>query len=107
RVEALALDQILTEEERSRLRLIKLDIEGAEAPVMRRFLDTFDLFPNLEHLIVEVSPSEEWDDIFQRMRAAVFAAYLIANSYSREWYIKRRHELTPLLLINQIPGVQS
>jgi FkbM family methyltransferase len=106
-VEALALDQILTTAERSRLRLIKLDIEGAEAPVLRRLLDTLDLYPDLLHLIVEVSPSEEWYDIFQRVRAAGFAAYLIENSYSREWYIKRRHQLTPLLPIDNVPRAQS
>jgi FkbM family methyltransferase len=47
-VDALPLDQILTVEERSRLLPIKLDIEGGEVPVMRRFLDTLELYPDFD-----------------------------------------------------------
>jgi FkbM family methyltransferase len=106
-VEAAALDQILTAEERSRLRLIKMDIEGAETPVMARLLDTLDLYPNLLYLIVEVSFSEQSCDIFHRMRAAGFSTYLIENSYNRDWYIKGRHQLTPLLSVDDLPRAQS
>jgi FkbM family methyltransferase len=106
-VEALPLDQILTVEERSRVRLIKIDIEGAEGPVMRRFLDTIRLYPESVSLVVEVSPSEEWINIFQRMQSVGFSAYLIENSYDRDWYIKRRHQLTALEPINKIPESQT
>jgi FkbM family methyltransferase len=106
-VEALPLDQILTVEERSRVRLIKIDIEGAEGPVMRRFLDTIELYPDSVSLIVEVAPSEEWINIFQRLQSAGFNAYLIENSYSRDWYIKQRHQLTALQPINKIPASQT
>jgi FkbM family methyltransferase len=106
-VEALPLDQILTAEERSRLRLIKMDIEGAEAPVMRRFLDTLDLYPDSVHLIVEMSPSEEWPNVFHRMRDAGFAAYSIENPYERMWYLKRRRQLTPIRVISDLPGEQT
>ena len=106
-VEALPLDQILTVSERSRLRLIKMDIEGGEAPVMHRFLDTLGLYPDSLALIVEVSPSGEWPDIFQRMRSAGFSAYFIENSYSRQWYIKQRHQLTPLRPLDSVPNCQA
>jgi FkbM family methyltransferase len=106
-VEALPLDQILTVEERSGLRLIKMDIEGGEGPVMRRFLDTLELYPDFVNLIVEVTPSEEWSGIFRRMRSAGFSAYLIENSYSREWYIKQRHQLMPVQPIQDIPTDQE
>ena len=106
-VEALPLDQILTIEERSRLRLIKMDIEGGEMPVMRRLLDTLELYPDYLSLIVEVSPSDEWHDVFQRMLSAGFSAYFIENSYSRQWYIKQRHELTPLRPLDSLPNYQS
>ena len=106
-VEALPLDQILTVEERSRLRLIKIDIEGGEVPVMRRFLDTLELYPDFVTLIVEAAPSDEWPDIFQRMRSAGFSAYFIENSYCRQWYIKQRHKLTPLQPLDSVPKCQS
>ncbi|MBI5265029.1 MAG: FkbM family methyltransferase [Bradyrhizobium sp.] len=106
-VEALPLDQILTVEERSRLRLIKMDIEGGEVPVMHRFLDTLELYPDFVTLIVEVAPCDEWPDIFQRMRAAGFSAYFIENSYNRQWYIKQRHQLTPLQRLDGVPNYQA
>jgi FkbM family methyltransferase len=106
-VEALPLDQILTANERSRLRLVKMDIEGGEVPVMRRFLDTLELYPDFMSLIVEVAPSGEWPEIFQRMRSAGFSAYFIENSYSRQWYIKQRHQLTPLQPLDSLPKCQT
>ena len=102
-VKALPLDEILTAEERSRLKLIKIDIEGGEGPVVRRFLDTLDLYRPDVALIVEVSPSDEWREIFERMRNAGFAAFVIANSYSRDWYLKHRHQITPPAPIVQPP----
>lgn len=106
-VEALPLDEILTASERSKVRLIKMDIEGGEVPVMRRFLDTMELYPDSVCLIVEAAPSFEWPEIFQRMRAAGFSAYFIENSYDRQWYIKQRHELTPLRLLESFPDYQA
>jgi FkbM family methyltransferase len=106
-VDALPLDQILTVEERSRLLPIKLDIEGGEVPVMRRFLDTLELYPDFVTLIVEAAPTDEWPDIFQRMRSAGFSAYFIENSYCRQWYIKQRHKLTPLQPLDSVPKCQS
>ena len=44
-IEALPLDQILTLEEIGRLRLIKIDIEGLEPPVLRQLLDKLSLYP--------------------------------------------------------------
>jgi FkbM family methyltransferase len=106
-VEALPLDKILTVEERSRLRLIKMDIEGGEVRVMRRLLDTLELYPDFLSVIVEAAPSDEWPDIFQRMRSAGFSAYFIENSYSRQWYIKQRHQLTPLEPLDSLPKYQA
>jgi FkbM family methyltransferase len=107
KVPALPLDQILTAEERERLRHIKIDIEGGEPPVMRRFLDTLEIYPATISLIVEVSPSEEWSDIFRRMRAAGFSTCFIESCYDREWYLRRRHRLTPVRPIEELPSVQA
>ena len=41
------------------------------------------------------------------MRAAGFSAYFIENSYDRQWYIKQRHELTPLRLLESFPDYQA
>ena len=56
-VEALPLSTT-TSEERTRLRLIKLDIEGAEPAVMREVLDTLAMYPRRLAIIVEANPHE-------------------------------------------------
>ena len=82
-VEGIPIDHILTCKERSRLRLIKMDIEGGELPVLRRLLQTLELYPAEIDLIVEVSTWEDangWSDVFARLRDAGFRAYLIEKS---------------------------
>jgi FkbM family methyltransferase len=92
-VDAMPLDKILTADEISRLRLIKMDVEGAEPPILQNLLDALPLFPPTMDIIVEVSPHDDhaaWQSVFDRMRAAGFFAYEIENSYSIEWYLRWR-----------------
>jgi FkbM family methyltransferase len=108
-VASAPLDHILTAEERSRLRLIKIDIEGAELPVLRRFLDTVDLYPATVEVIVEASPQDDppaWSDVFARMQAAGFHPYFIENRYDYEWYLNWRQPSPPRRL-EQLPSEQS
>jgi FkbM family methyltransferase len=99
---ALPLDEILTAEERSRVRLIKIDIEGAEAPVLHRFLDTLDLYSEQVSVIVEVSPQDQsgssWPELFGRFCKAGFTAYAIRNDYDCWSYLRWTEPLTPTLL---------
>lgn len=55
-VDALPLDRILRPQEVARLRLIKLDIEGAEPPVLRQILARLAHYPARMDIIVEASP---------------------------------------------------
>jgi FkbM family methyltransferase len=104
-VDTQPLDEILTEAERGRLKLIKMDIEGAEGPVMRRLIETLHLYPEDLSILVEISPSEESPAIFREMQDAGFAAYAIHNDYTRKYYLKERRELVPLeLLVSAPPG---
>lgn len=102
-VEALPLDQILTGEECERVALIKIDIEGAEPPVMRRLLATLDLYPRLQSVVVEISPDDQWASIFAEMRAQGFSAFAIPNDYSRSYYLAspKPEPLMPLLALPQ------
>ncbi|MDB5406165.1 MAG: FkbM family methyltransferase [Rhodospirillales bacterium] len=107
-VECAPLDHVLTAEERARLRLIKMDIEGGELPVLRRFLDTIDLYPKTVQLIVEASAQDEpqgWSDVFMRMQAAGFRAYLIPNGYDYDFYMNWR-EASPLEPLAELPPEQ-
>jgi FkbM family methyltransferase len=107
-VESIPIDHILTCEERSRLRLIKMDIEGGELPVLRRFLQTIDLYPAEIDLIVEVSTWEDphgWSDVFAQLRGAGFRAYLIENLYGYDAYSNWRGP-APLPMVEEAPSGQ-
>lgn len=82
-VEALPLDHILTADEVKRTRLIKIDIEGAEPPVVERLLDTLALYSPELLVAVEANPLEnpQWNGLFDRFRAAGFKAYDLGNDY--------------------------
>jgi FkbM family methyltransferase len=90
-VEAAPIDQILTADEISRVRLIKLDIEGGEPPVLLRILETLDLYPSDMQIVTEVSREDDtWDTVLSMMKARDFAAYRIENFYTTRWYLDWR-----------------
>jgi FkbM family methyltransferase len=101
KVDALPLDELLTEDERKNLRLIKMDIEGGEPIVLRRFLKTVEMYGSRTCLIVEASPQFDrasWMELFDGFRAAGFSAYGIENSYSPVWYLNWRKPAAPHFL---------
>jgi len=101
KVEALPLDELLTEDERKNLRLIKMDIEGGEPIVLKRFLKTVEMYGARTCLIVEASPQFDrasWVELFEGFRAAGFSAYGIENPYSPVWYLNWRKPAAPRFL---------
>jgi FkbM family methyltransferase len=106
-VDALPVDQILTAEERSRVKLIKIDVEGAECSVMRGIIGALSTYPSDMQIIVEMASSQaEAVTIFDAMLAAGFTAYAIQNAYSYAWYLKWRGPNPPLLL-SSLPNEQT
>lgn len=96
-VEALPLAEILKPDELSRLRLIKMDVEGAEPPILRHLLEQLSRYPATMDIVVEASPDDDleaWRDVFGRMRAAGFTAWAIENDYELEWYLRWRRPAT-------------
>ena len=92
-VEALPLEQILTPDELARLRLIKMDVEGAEPPILRHLLGQLATYPATMDIVVEASPDDDlkaWRAVFDQMRAAGFTAWAIENDYELEWYLRWR-----------------
>ncbi len=92
-VDALPLDGILTAEEIRKLRLIKMDVEGAEPPILRHLLDGLASYPPTMDIVVEASPEDDpaaWRDVFARLRAAGFSAWAIDNDYELDWYLRWR-----------------
>jgi FkbM family methyltransferase len=103
---ALPLGDIITAEEMSRTRLIKIDAEGAEAPIVADILDHVGEYPPSMELVVEADPElADWADLLARLAAAGFSAWRIANRYDPAWYEQRR-DFTPLRRIDKPPAEQ-
>jgi len=68
-VDALPLEQTLKPDEIAHLRLIKIDVEGAEPPILRDLLANLAIYPTTMDIVVEASPDdgfEAWRDVFER-----------------------------------------
>jgi FkbM family methyltransferase len=109
KVVALPLDQILTEGELQRVRLIKIDVEGAEPAILRQIAETIQRYPRGIEILVECTlkdNSQEWDVIFAVLFSAGFSAYAIENEYSTAWYLRWRFpsDLQPL---SSLPSGQT
>lgn len=108
-VEALPLEEILRPDEIARLRLIKLDVEGAEPPILLRLIGELARYPKAMDIVVEASPADDaaaWQAVFDGLRAAGFRAFAIENSYELEWYLARRQP-SPLAERFDVPQGQQ
>ena len=106
-VPALPLADILTDEELSEVSLIKIDIEGAEVPVVRQLLDDWQRFPNLRSLVVEASTADnpEWRQLFDRLKTMGFSAFDLHNDY--DWLSMLDGERRKPTYLEQLPGIQT
>jgi len=107
RVEARPLHQILTDDELQRLRLVKVDIEGSEPPVMRSMLDNLERYSGRMEIVVEASPSAEWAPLFHRFLEAGFQAFAVPNNYAIDAYMRHRDDLEPPTRIHALPARQT
>lgn len=108
-VAALPLDQILTAEELQRVQLIKIDVEGAEAPILRQLAAAIHRYPRDTEIIVECNPADNaplWQDILAAFFKAGFHAFGIRNDYSAAWYLQWRRP-APLCRLSSLPPGQT
>ena len=84
-VSGIAMADALLPEERSRLRLIKIDIEGAEQPLLEYFLVSLSQYRDDLEIIVEIDPTmyrgATLTEIFERFAALGFKAWRVPNAY--------------------------
>ena len=106
-VQGLPVTDMLTPEELARVSLIKIDIEGGEAPVIRHFLDNIEQFPRFPAVAVEASVGEvpEWAELFDRFRALGYQAYDLHNDY--DWLSLMNAEERPPTLLERLPATQT
>jgi FkbM family methyltransferase len=91
-VRAAPLRSLLEPSELTRARLLKIDVEGAELPVLLDLLSNLDAFsPNME-IVVEVTPvglqemGMTFEELVRRFEAHGFAWYTLDNDYSLASY---------------------
>jgi FkbM family methyltransferase len=94
-VEAWPLADILTEDELSRARLVKIDLEGGEFAAVRGLAQALETMrPDVE-LVVEVSPSslarqgESAEELVSLLRRYGFNVYRLENDYDPSSYVNR------------------
>jgi FkbM family methyltransferase len=99
---ALPLDDVLAPAERPSLRMIKIDVEGAEPDVVRGMTDLIRHAPEELEVLVELSP--DWwadqtltvSDLLQPFLDAGFKIYEIKNSYWPWRYLWPRSVARPM-----------
>lgn len=110
-VRCAPLGRIAMAEEMARARLIKIDVEGAELPVLSDILANINAFRNDVEIVAELSLGE---DNAQRMRigelleafgAAGFRAFALENDYSDAAYLNRLKPALPVRL-DRLPATQ-
>ena len=106
-VDARPLAQILTPAEMHGVRLVKIDVEGAEPMILNNILDEIEVFPASMDLIVEsaLDDSEVSSQVFSRMTQAGYYAYAVENDYEKDRYLSNR-PLSPLVFTDTAPLTQ-
>jgi FkbM family methyltransferase len=92
-IPAMSLRDILTDEEMSSARLIKIDVEGLEGPVVRGLLPGLPSCREDLELVLEVNgmPTSEGElvsDIVEQLRGYGFNVYEIPNPYWPASYVE-------------------
>jgi FkbM family methyltransferase len=99
-VRAAPLETILSTDEISRVSFIKIDVEGAEGPILAHFLETLNLYPADVQILVEMAEPIPEDEaklqaMFQNFLSAGFRAYGFDNRYDINWYLNWRFPAPP------------
>ena len=83
---AAPLLDLLEPGERTRVRLVKIDVEGAELPILLDLLDHLADYPDRLEVVVEVAPDE--------MRAAGTPVEALVARFAEHgfhWYVLENH----------------
>lgn len=111
---SVPLTDILSQDERERLRLIKIDVEGGEVPILNDLIATIDHYSHELEILVEVTQddtihsSKEIPKIFSQFSELGFRAYSIPNSYDRlEDYLNFPGIRPPIRITSAIRGQQD
>jgi FkbM family methyltransferase len=113
RVSALPLGSILRPDEKDRLRLIKIDVEGAEGPIMQNLFETIDEYPETLEIVCEMSVSDKLaqspsvNTLIERFALAGFRAFSVTNSYELSSYLSFKHPQAPEPIVAPVMAQQD
>jgi FkbM family methyltransferase len=106
-VQGIPLADALAAADRARLKLIKIDIEGAELAVLHELADTICSYSDELEILVEVWPKPGLDDVFAKFKKLGFAAWAVENSYDVvEAYLNFDKARAPVRLSN-VPMIEQ
>ena len=89
-VAAAPLSEMLTDDELKRTRMVKIDVEGAEAAVLRGLLPAIDGLRDDALIVCEVTPElGDWNAIREMLEAHGFGSRMIENDYTGRAYFGR------------------
>lgn len=103
-VRAVPACDLLSADELKRCRVIKIDVEGGESPILENLLANLDRFAKSTELVVEISPRDveaafgSVDELLQRFRRAGYATYYLENDYGYRAYRAGTPVIPPKLL---------
>ena len=90
-VEGMPLSEILADDEISTVRLIKIDVEGAEHSVIKGMESMLSKLPSDAEIVVEISPSEIGEknliELFSIFKKSGYFPYTIKNIYVPNYYL--------------------
>ena len=101
------LSELLSADEMARTSLIKIDVEGAEVPIVANVLRNLDRYPPDMKLLVEVGDlaNSRWPEMFAELLKAGFRAVEIANPY--DWRSLSKTPRNSGRVIEQLPSYQA
>jgi FkbM family methyltransferase len=90
-VHAHPLPDLLSPDEIATLRILKIDVEGAEREVLLGLEPMLDSVPDDLEIVVELNPTEcDVADLLRRMRSRGFRAWIVPYQYEPEYCLSHR-----------------
>ena len=106
-IEGFPLSEIILPEEISRIKLFKIDVEGAEWEVIQGLIPIFDRLPTDVEFCMEITPeklgTEKQKSIFSFFSGKGFFPYHVKNSYDPNDYIMFKGYERPTRLKDKFP----
>ena len=109
-VEGRPISELLTEIEIRSMRLMKIDVEGAEYSVIQGMRSILNSLQSDAEIVMEISPAALGDDktseIFEILSSAGYFPYILENFYAASEYIFSNPITRPTRL-RSLPKVQT